>query len=100
MTWPTVLYVAGVADLSSDRVRVWIAVTVSVSVFELIPFACAWATLVTEPEFRSDWVMVYVAVQVSEAPGARPPAGQVTVALSSVTVTGPARFTFPVFVTT
>src|SRR6478752_584387 len=34
------------------------------------------------------------------APGSMTPAGQVTVALSSVTLSGPVRVTFPLFVTT
>ncbi len=38
-------------------------------------------------------------LHVIDAPGARLPAGQVTVVLSSVTVTGPARVTLPVLVT-
>ena len=81
--------------------------TVSVSWLELVPPACAVATFVTEPLFRSACVIVYDAVQVIDSPGSRVPlrlptvvtAGQVTVALSSVTVTGPASGTLPLFVT-
>ena len=47
------------------------AVTVSVSVGEVaVPFV-AEATLVTEPASRSAWVIVYDAVHVIDAPGAR-----------------------------
>ena len=81
--------------------------TVSVSWLELVPPACAVATLVTEPLFRSACVIEYDAVQVIDSPGSRMAlwlptvltAGQVTVALSSVTVTGPASDTLPVLVT-
>src|SRR5262249_30741235 len=38
-------------------------------------------------------------VHVTTAPGASPPAGHVTVTLSSVTVIGPANVTLPLFVT-
>ena len=55
--------------------------------------------MVTEPASMSPCVIEYVAVQVVDAPTASPPAGQVTVALLSVTVTGPANGTLPVFVT-
>ncbi len=64
-----------------------------------MPFADAFAVFVTEPESRSACVIVYEAVHVIEPPGASPPAGHVTVALSSATVTGPANVTLPVFVT-
>ena len=81
--------------------------TVSVSSFESMPAALALATFVTEPLFRSACVIVYEAVQVTASPGSRKlsllptvfTAGQVTVALSSATVTGPARRTLPVLVT-
>src|ERR1044071_9944778 len=102
MTSPTALYVAGAAVLSNERVLVWLAVTVSVSWFESYVTALntAWAvaTFVTKPASRSAWPIVYVAVQVVDAPGARLPGGQLTVALSSVTDTL-VRVTLPVLVT-
>ena len=65
-----------------------------------MPFV-AEATLVTEPASRSAWVIVYDAVQVIDAPGARlAVAGQASsVALSSLTVNGPDNVTLPVLVT-
>ena len=64
------------------------------------PFV-AEATLVTEPASRSAWVIVYDAVQVIDAPGARlAVAGQdSSVALSSLTVNGPDNVTLPELVT-
>ena len=61
----------------------------------------AEAMLVTEPASRSAWVTVYDAVQVIDAPGARlAVAGQdSSVALSSLTVNGPANVTLPELVT-
>src|SRR5450830_691769 len=96
MVAPTALYVVGVAVLTIVSAGDWTAVTVSVSVGEVtVPFV-AEATFVREPASSSAWVIVKVAVQVIEAPGARlAVAGQVTVALSSLTVNGPARVTFP-----
>ena len=82
-------------------------VTVALSSGESVPPALALAVFVTEPAFMSAWVIVYEAVQVTDSPGSREAlpfptelsAGQVTVALSSATVTGPASATLPVFVT-
>ncbi len=97
----------GFADFASESVFVCTAVTVSVSSFESTPPALAFARFVTEPAFRSAWVIEYVAEQVIASAGSRKPsplptvlrAGQLTVALSSATVTGPARRTLPVLVT-
>jgi hypothetical protein len=83
------------------------AVTVAWSSFESIWPALALAVFVTEPALRSACVIAYVAEQVIASAGSRKPslfptvltAGQVAVALSSATVTGPTRRTFPVFVT-
>ena len=67
----------------------------------------AEAVFVTEVAVISARVTVYVAVHVTLSPGSRYAsrsptvltAGQVTVALSSVTVTGPRRGADPLFVT-
>ena len=61
----------------------------------------AEATLVTEPASRSAWVIVYDAVQVIDAPGARlAVAGQdSSVALSSLDRERPANVTLPELVT-
>ena len=76
------------------------AVTVSLSGFDVTVPLVAVAVFVTEPASRSACPMVYVAVQVIDAPTARlVSAGQVTVALSSLTVNGPASVTLPLFVT-
>src|ERR1019366_2563325 len=104
MTSPTALYVVGVAVLTIVSAGDWTAVTVLVSVGEVpgvVPKnPWADATLVTLPASSSAWVIVKLAVQVIEAPGARlAVAGQLTVALSSLTVNGPARVTFPLLVT-
>ena len=50
--------------------------------------------------FADSWTARLAAfVLFTTAAGARPPAGHVTVALSSVTVTGPGSVTLPVFST-
>src|SRR5512139_451968 len=101
MTLPTALYVAGVAVLTIVSAPFWVALTVSLSGAEVMGVVpkrpLAVAVLVTEPESRSPWVMVYEAVQVIEAPGARlAVAGQdSSAALSSATVNGPERVTLP-----
>ncbi len=55
--------------------------------------------LVIEPKSTSAWVTVWLAVQVSVFPGVRlvTSGGQITAALSSVTVNGPLSVTLPVF---
>ena len=81
--------------------------TVTLSVFDVTPLIVAEAVLVTEAAAKSTSVTVYVAVQVRLSAGSRKAsrsptvltAGQVTVALSSVTVTGPGRGAAPLFVT-
>ena len=88
-------------SFSTSRVALWTALTVTVPWLELIVAApnVAWALawLVTEPALRSPWAIVNVAEQLTVALGARVAVGgQVTVVLSSVTVTGPARVTLPV----
>ena len=98
ITSPTASKLCSVATFVIDNAGLWTAVTVSSSGFESVPFADAFAVFFTEPESRSACVIVYEAVHVIE-PGASPPAGHVTVALSSATVTGPANVTLPVFVT-
>lgn len=81
--------------------------TVTASVFESTPSTEAEAVFVTEAARKSAAVTVYVALQVRLSPGSRNAsrspteltAGQVTVVLSSVTVTGPSRGAAPLFVT-
>src|SRR5665647_340660 len=100
MVAPTALYVVGVAVLTIVSAGEATAVTVSVSVGELtVPFV-AEATFVREPASSSAWVIVKLAVHVIEAPGARlvGVSGQVTLALSSATLNGPARVTLPLLV--
>ena len=68
---------------------------------------CATAESLTDPLFRSAWVVVYVAVHVVDAPGARTLTGQVGPDVNadagatwvSLTPTFD-KVTFPVFVTT
>ena len=88
--------------LSSVRTGNCVALTVTLSSFESTGVApnnaCPFAVFVTKPAFRSVCVTAYVAVQSIEAPTARLMSfGQVTLALSSVTVKSPARVTLPVF---
>src|SRR5436309_2091977 len=104
MTSPSVLYVAGLAALVRLRAGAPAAVTVLVAGSDatgVVP-SRAWprAVLVMLPASRSAWVTVCVAVQVTLAPGARlAVVGQLTLTLSSLTVTGPARVTLPPLVT-
>jgi len=70
--------------------------TVALAWFEVTPVADAVAVFVTLPAVTSAALIVYEAAQVSEAPMARlAVSGQLTLALLSVTVNGPARATFP-----
>jgi len=71
MIAPTALYVVGVAVFTIDNDLFCTAVTVSVSVGEVAPPPEAEAMFVTEPLSRSACVIVYDAVQVIDAPGAR-----------------------------
>ena len=71
-------------------------------IVESVPFADALAVFVSSPASRSACEIACEAVHVIVPCGANPPAGtagQVTVALLSATVTGPANVTLPVFVT-
>ena len=82
------------------KARTWTAITVRLTVGEVVVPLLALAVLVSEPASRSAWVIVYEAAQVIEASGASVAVrGQVAVALSSATVNGPASVTLPVFVT-
>ena len=93
---------AFVIDRSAARFTVWL------DVFEVMPLTVAEAVFVTVPAVTSAAVIVYVALHVILSPtsnqSSRSPtvltAGHVTVALSSVTVTGPSRGAKPLFVTT
>ena len=88
------------------RPGVWVAVAVAVAAGELIVVApnVAWpfAVFVIEPASRSAWLITWLAEQVIVALGAMLVglAGQVGVALSSVTVNGENRVTLPVFLST
>src|SRR2546426_942333 len=107
MTVPTLLYVAGLADLVRLIAGSWVASTVAVASLEVtvvvlkVVVAVAW--LVTEPPSRSAWVIVYEAVQVVVALGAKGPVPQAKAVpsglptWSSLTENGPARVTLPVF---
>ena len=57
ITSPTASAEIGEAVLSSKRLGLWTAVTVSLSSFESVPPALALAVLVTEPLLRSAWVI-------------------------------------------
>lgn len=100
-TLPVTLFVFVTVRSASERY------TVTLDVFEVTLPIVAEAVLVTRAAVISAAVTVYVAVQVRLSPGSnqssRSPtvltAGQVTVALSSVTVTGPSRGANPLFVT-
>jgi hypothetical protein len=78
-----------------------VEVTVAVAVFEdTAPVVIAVAKFVTDPAVMSACVMVYVAAQLIEAPGATGAAGgQVTVVLLSATVNCALSVMLPVFVT-
>ncbi len=80
-----------------------VAVTVTVSVGEVVVPSLALAMFVTVPASMSACVTVYVAVHVIDCVGARPPAGsagQVTVAIrSSLTVMAAVIVVLPLLVT-
>src|SRR3954453_19130264 len=101
MIAPTAPYVGGDALLSIARAALRVPVIVNVSVSEVVVPLVAEATSVTEPDSRSAWVTMSVAVQVIDSPGARlSVAGQLSsVALSSLTLNGPVRVTLPLLVT-
>ena len=94
--------------LSSVRTGNCVALTVTLSWFEIVPPALAVAVLVTEPLFRSACVTAYVALQVIDSPGSRYASRLPTaltfghassVVLSSAIVTGPASRTLPLLLT-
>src|SRR5437773_709200 len=97
----------GVGVLTSLSAGFATAVTVLISVFEFVVLACAVAVFVTDPLFRSAWVIGYVAVHVTASPTSKNVsrflivviAGHVTVALSSFFPTRRSSDLFPVLVT-
>ena len=95
---PTELYVKGDAVFTNDNDFVCTAVTVSSS-GSIDPVHGRLGRVLDRARIEISLRDRVLAVQVIVAPGASPPAGQVTVALSSATVTGPARVTLPVFLT-
>src|SRR5438876_7587223 len=101
MTWPTALYVVGLALLTSVMAFFWLAVTVTDAWFEVRPLPEAVALLVIEPASMSAWVIGCVEVQLVAAPGASGPLphGLIVPCLSSATLNGPDRVVFPLFVT-
>ena len=70
ITVPTVEYVEGVGVLTIAKARAWTAITVRLTVGEVVVPLLALAVLVSEPASRSAWVIVYEAAQVIEASGA------------------------------
>src|SRR5437667_383007 len=101
MTWPTALYVVGLALLTSVMAFVWLAVTVAATSVEVRPLPEAVALLVIEPASMSAWVIACVEVQLVAAPGASSllPDLLIVPCLSSATLNGPDRVVFPLFVT-
>src|SRR2546422_978788 len=97
MVWPAALYVAGLALLARVSALVWVAVTVALAGAEVAPLPEAVAVLVIEPASRSACVIVWVFVQLVDAPGASGPLpqGLIVPSLSSLTEKGPARVTLP-----
>src|SRR5213080_5416122 len=94
MVWPAALYVAGLALLARVSVLVCVAVTVAVAGAEVAPLPETVAVLVIEPASRSACVIVWVFVQLVDAPGAKGPVPHANVpSLSSVTEKGPAKVT-------
>jgi hypothetical protein len=87
--------------LAIVRAGSWAAVTVSLSDGEVVVPFVALAMLVTAPASRSAWLIVYVAVQLTEASGASVAVAghDSSVDLSSETEKGPSSVTLPVFVT-
>src|SRR5207249_7495050 len=94
MVWPTALYVAGLALLAKVSALVCVAVTVALAGAEVAPLPEAVAVLVIEPASRSVCVIVWVFVQLVDAPGANGPLPHAKVpSLSSVIENGPANVT-------
>ena len=100
MTSPTAEYVAGNAVLTRVSCGFWMAVTVAVVGRRGHGAVAGLAVFVTEPASRSACVIVWLAVQVIEARGAKLAVARAgPVALSSATVNGPLSVTFPLLVT-
>src|SRR5204863_7878405 len=100
MAWPTAPYVVGLALLASVRTLFWLPVTVNEAWFEVRPLPEAVALLVIEPAAMSAWVIVWIEVQLVDAPNASGPApqGVIVPSLASLTLNGPASVVFPLFV--
>src|SRR5439155_1615084 len=100
MTWPTALYVVGLALLTSVMAFVWLAVTVADTSVEVRPLPEAVALLVIEPASMSAWVIVCVEVQIVSALGAcgALPHGVIAACLSSSMLKGTATVLFLLFV--
>src|SRR5437870_3864812 len=73
MVWPVALYVAGLALLARVSAFACVAVTVALAGAEVAPLPETVAVLVIEPASRSACVIVWVFVQLVDAPGARGP---------------------------
>src|SRR5205809_769791 len=96
MVCPVAFSVAFRALLVRVSVLVCVAVTVALAGAEVAPLPEAVAVLVIEPALRSACVIVWVLVQLVDAPGANGPLPHANVpSLSSVTGNGPARVTLP-----
>src|SRR5438093_88463 len=90
MVWPTALYEAGLALLTRVSALVWVAVTVALAGAEVAPLPETVAVLVIEPASRSVCVIVWVLVQLVDAPGANGPVPHANVpSISAVTETDP-----------
>src|SRR5436309_4299544 len=99
MVWPAALYVAGLALLPRVSALVWVAVTVAVAGAEVAPLPETVAVLVIEPASRSACAIVWVFVQLVDAPGANGPVPHAKVlSLSSVAQKGPGMVSFQVLV--
>src|SRR5688572_11128691 len=107
MLWPAVKGPAVIRVVTSDTSTDVAEPTATRYSFESTPSTVAVAVFVTTPAATSPARTVYVAEQVIDSPGSRKlsrsptvvTAGQVTVALSSATVTGPCNGANPPFVT-
>src|SRR5437867_4342919 len=100
MMCPPALYVVGLALLSIARALSCLAVTVADASVEVRPLPEAVALLVIDPASMSAWVIVWIEVQLVDAPNASGPApqGLIVPSLSSPTLNGPASVVFPLFV--
>src|SRR5437773_563753 len=94
MVWPAALYVAGLALLARVSALVWRSEERRVGDAGGAPWPAAAAEVLIEPASRSAGVIVWVFVQLGDAPGAKGPVQHANVpSLSSVTEKGPARVT-------